>query len=84
MHRISSKDVSQKKKSPHVERWRKSLRRALLNPALSEQQREAIKRRLDEIGSGRDYALKGRVVLPGAIPTDATPWAIGTKTRKGD
>ena len=85
MHRISSKEVSPKKKSPHVERWRKSLRQALLNPALSEQQRVNVKKRLDEIASGKDYALEGRVVLPGAIPKDATPWAIGTnKTRKGD
>lgn len=77
-HHIKSKNIAAKKRAAHIEKWRKSLRQALLNPALSDQQREAVKRRLDEIAKGKDYCCEGRVELPGAVPRDATPWANGT------
>lgn len=77
-HHIKAKSISPKKRSPHVEKWRKSLRQALLNPALTDQQREAVKRRLDEIAKGKDYCCEGRVELPGAVQPDATPWGTGT------
>ena len=81
-HHIKAKTISPKKRSPHVEKWRKSLRQALLNPALSEQQREAAKRRLEEISNGKTYCCEGRVELPGAVQSDAIPWGTGTKKKQ--
>ena len=81
-HHIRTKNIGMKKRSPHMEAWRKSLRQALLNPALSDQQREAVRRRLDEISKGKEYCCEGRVELPGAIPSDAPPWGIGTTKKK--
>lgn len=76
MHSIQSKKIKTKTRHPHLEKWRKSLRQALLNPALSEQQREAVKRRLEEISKGKDYCCEGEP-LPSAIPSDASPWGTG-------
>lgn len=81
-HSIKSDRIKPKKRSPHVEKWRKSLRQALLNPALSDQQREAVKKRLLEINKGKDYCCKDRVTPPGAITSDAPPWGTGTTKKK--
>tara|TARA_X000000950_G_scaffold240276_3_gene293237 strand:- start:3402 stop:3653 length:252 start_codon:yes stop_codon:yes gene_type:complete len=82
MHSIQSKKIRAKKRHPHLEKWRKSLRQSLLNPAISEQQREAVKRRLQEIANGKDYCCEERVVSLGAIESDAPPWGTGTKKSK--
>ncbi len=81
-HHIKAKDIPPKKRASHVAKWRKSLRQALLNPALSDAQRAAVKRRLEEVVSGKDYGYDGRVELPGAIPRDAIPWGTGTTKKK--
>lgn len=80
-HSIKSDKIKPKTRHPHLEKWRKSLRQALLNPALSETQREAVKRRLEEINKGKDYCCEDRVILPSAIPSDAQPWATGTSKK---
>lgn len=77
MHSIQAKHIKAKKRHPHLEKWRKSLRQALLNPALSEMQRDAVKRRLEEINKGKDYCCEGEP-LPSAIPSDAPAWGTGT------
>jgi hypothetical protein len=74
MRHIKQTDVDAVLKAPHQARWRKTLRAVLQNPGISDEQRAAVRRKLDDIASGKDYGA--RIPNAGGIPADAPPWGI--------
>ena len=54
-HFISRQQIPLKVRRLHVERYKKELRQALLNPALTDEQREYIRKRLTEVGKPKQY-----------------------------
>jgi len=68
MLHISSKDIKEKTRLPHLERYRKKLKESLRQPGLSAEQRRQIQEQLAQLKEGRDYA--NEVAPPGALPND--------------
>ena len=58
---LNSNDIPMKKRRPHIERYRRQLRDALMNPGLSDDQRNKIKTRLNGLGQPKVYGVAGRV-----------------------
>jgi len=58
------------KRKPHLNRYRRQLRDALLNPSLTDEQRAQIKAKLDMVGKPKVYG--GKAIAP---PAEATPEA---------
>ena len=54
---LSAESIPMAKRKGHIERYRSQLRDALLNPALTEEQRNAIKDRLRRLGKPRVYGV---------------------------
>jgi hypothetical protein len=74
MRHIKQTDVDAVLKAPYQARWRKTLRAVLQNPGISDEQRAAVQRKLDDIASGKDYGA--RIPNPGGISADAPPVGI--------
>jgi len=53
---LKAEDIPMKQRRPHLSRWRSQLRDALTNPALTDEQRAEIKRKLDNLGKPKPYA----------------------------
>lgn len=79
-HVISRTQIPEKIRQPHEARYRRQLREALLNPALSAEQRADVKARLARVGRSRVYRSDSPPP-PGAIdpgtPNVAPPASVG-------
>ena len=53
---ISAQDIPMKKRKTHLSRYKSQLRDALMNPALSDEQRAILKERLANAGLVKPYA----------------------------
>jgi hypothetical protein len=53
---IQSKNLPMKWCRPHIERYRRQLRDALMNPALTQEQKDQLKTRLSNLGKEKPYA----------------------------
>jgi len=65
-HFLSQTDVPLELREQHLARYRSQLRSAMLNPGLSEDQRQNLKRRLLELGKPKTYRADSPPP-PGAI-----------------
>lgn len=56
----SASNIPMKVRLPHLNRYKSQLREALMNPALTEDQRRHIKERLLQLGEPKPYAALAR------------------------
>lgn len=80
---IKAQDIPMKKRHPHLARYRRQLRDALMNPAITAEQRAEIKNKLDSVGLPKVYvgnptpstpSTDDSVALePAPVPTSDTP-----------
>ena len=70
---IQSKNLPAKWRRPHIERYRRQLRDALMNPSLTQDQKDQIKTRLGHLGQEKPYAtLAAKAAKANPSPAKAT------------
>jgi hypothetical protein len=66
---LTANDIPMSLRKPHLDRYKRQLRDALMNPGLSEVQRNTLKTRLSGLGATKDYAgLKAASSAPSSPP----------------
>ena len=65
---IRATDIPMSVRRPHLERYRRQLRDALLHPALTQEQRDEIKTKLARAGQIKVYGPKGAYARPSQAP----------------
>jgi len=68
--RLHASQIPMKHRRPHLNRYRAQLRDALMNPALSTEQRNDIKHRIATLGQARVYGASR--VSPTSAPVQTT------------
>lgn len=63
---IKQGDIPFAKRAAHIEKWQKTLRASLLNPAIGSTQISAVKKKLAELEKGRTYTGES-IEKPGCI-----------------
>ena len=63
---INQGDIPFAKRAAHLEKWQKTLRSSLLNPAAGSDQIAAIKKKLSDLQTGRSYTGEAKT-KPGCI-----------------
>jgi len=63
---IKQGDIPFAKRAAYIEKWQKTLRSSLLNPAMGTTQIQAVKRKLAELEKGRAYTGES-IEKPGCI-----------------
>jgi len=65
---LSAKDIPMAKRKPHLNRYRRQLREALLNPGLTKEKRAEIKEQLRTLGQPKIYGA-AKAATPQHPPT---------------
>lgn len=79
-HFINQKEIEEKKRATHRERWRAEIRKSLLMPTSKEQKIQA-KEQLKRIEQGREYTSNPSTT-PGAISKDTKRYASCCRLKK--
>jgi len=67
---LSRRNISRKTRGPHEQEYRQKLRESLLDPSLTDKQRERVKQQLDSINTPKTYRADdppppGALEIPG-------------------